>query len=156
MKAHPPQIMDWKSELLPWVEGQLRLELCLRTPELKNRGTLNEDLIWDFMSRIEVGVMKVSNSDLKTVKLSRSVQLTLSSWMYGVDVRYTLSRRTFYDHRRHILDQLGLDISLTYQKETAEREVFDLEYLKAHEIKVLPSSLQGFLFQPEDSPSWAM
>jgi Phage X family. len=82
------------------------------------------------------------------------VQFTLSRWIGGEDVRHSMPRRTFYWHRRKILDELGLDISLRYEKEQAEAVVFDLDYLKEHEIKLLPSQLQGLLFKPEPSPRW--
>jgi hypothetical protein len=138
-----------------YCEGHLRIELTLRRPELEKRGTLDESLIWEFMNKLEVGVMK-GNGDMadRQAKLGRSTRLTLSSWMAGEDVRFSLDRRTYYRHRREILDQLGLDIGLTYQKETAERDVYDLEYLKAHEIKIIPSSMQGLLFKPKPSPRW--
>lgn len=154
--VHHPGDMKLTEDLKEYCEGQLRLELTLRTPELKPRGTLQESIIWEFMDRIEVGVMKADSktTEVKKDLLSRTVQYTLSRWMNGEDVRHSLPRRTFYDHRRAILDKLGLDISLSYEKKTAERTVFDLEYLKAHEIKTIPDNFQGKLFKPEKSPVW--
>jgi hypothetical protein len=125
--------------------------------ELKDRGTLDESLVWEFFNRIEVGVMKkkMTMGDYRgNTKLSMAVQFTLSKWIGGEDVRHSLPRRTFYYHRRRILDELGVDISLNYQKKQAEAVVFDLEYLRAHEIKLLPSQMQGLLFKPGDCPKW--
>ena len=155
LDAHPPGDLAFKNDLKDYCEGQLRLELCLRGPELKDRGTLDESLIWEFMDRVEVGVMKVQSEVEKPgVKLPPIVQFTLSRWIDGEDVRQSLPKRTFYRHRRMILDELGLDISLTYEKKTAERIVFDLDYLKAHEIKIIPAHFQGKLFHPDECPTW--
>lgn len=156
LQAHPPQVDGWRDRLLPWTEGQLRLELCLRGQELKPRGTLEEAVIWEYMNRIEVGIMKDTSDGFDGVAplLPRGVRLTLREWVAGVDVRHTLPGRTFYRHRRLILDELGLDISLTYHKDTAEREVFDLAYLRAHEVGAIPDSMQGLLFKVDGGPVW--
>lgn len=155
LKEHGPGDLLFRSELEKYCQGQLRIELTLRTLELKPRGTLDESLIWEYMNRVEVGVMKAEvRIDAVQPDLSRPVQYTLSRWIAGEDVRHSLPRRTFYNHRLAILDKLGLDISLNFEKKTAERVVFDLDYLKAHEIKVIPSTFQGKLFKPASSPVW--
>jgi II/X family phage/plasmid replication protein len=155
LREHGPADLKLRDMLMEYCEGQLRLELTLRRMELKDRGTLDESLVWEFFDRIEVGVMKASKDGFESkVDLSRSVQLTLSCWIGGEDVRHSMPRRTFYDHRRKILDVLGLDISLKYRKKQAEAMVFDLEYLRAHEIKLLPAQMQGLLFKPGKSPEW--
>ncbi len=160
LKAHPPAVADWESVLLPYTEGKLRIELCLRGPELKSRGTLDESVIWEYMERIEVGIMKESFSATGTLDpdLPRGVRLTFQDWMLGVDVRQTLPRRTFYRHRRAILDRSGLDIANTFERDTAEREVFDLGYLMRHEVhdEDLPLPLQGLLFKTERGPRWSV
>jgi hypothetical protein len=153
LEAHPPADRDFLADLREYCKGQLRIELCLRTPELKPRGTLHEDLIWEFMNKIEVGVMKTDVNPEKP-NLANIVQFTLSRWMSGEAVCHSLPKTTFYRHRRIILDELGLDISLSYEKKTASKIVFDLAYLKAHEIKVVPSLFQGKLFKPVASPEW--
>jgi hypothetical protein len=153
LEVHQPDDKKLYGELREYCQGHLRIELCLRTPELKPRGTLSEELIWDFMKKIEVGVMK-KDVDLKKPNLTLHHQFTLNRWMSGEDVRQSLSRPTFYRHRLVILAELGLDISLTYQKKTAEKIVFDLAYLRAHEVKIIPASMQGRLFKPESSPAW--
>lgn len=153
LQQHPIVNRQLMQQLLEYCRGQLRLELCLRTPELKPRGTLHEDLIWEFMKKIEVGVMK-KEVNVSGPNLSPIVQYTLSRWIAGEDVRHSLFKTTFYRHRKAILDELGLDISLNYEKKTAERICFDLEYLKAHEIKIPPTFLQAWLFRPKNGPEW--
>jgi phage/plasmid replication protein, gene II/X family len=153
LKQHVPLNPEWK-DFLSWAEGQLRIELCLRRPELKERGTLDESLIWEFLKRVEVGIMK-KDKDIKGVRLGRAAELTFTKWQAGVDVKHILPQNTFYRHRREILKKLGLDIANIYQEQEAEREVFDLDYLRAHEIKVLPSAFQKHLIEVEASPGWS-
>ncbi|MFC1987296.1 phage/plasmid replication protein, II/X family [Chloroflexota bacterium] len=156
LKEHPVNDVSLLANLREYSQGHLRLELCLRRPELKDRGTLDESLVWEFMDKIEVGVMK-AEVDLENKKpnLPAIVEYTLTRWLGGMDVRHALPKTTFYRHRRLILEETGLDVSLEPQKKTIERVNFDLEYLKAHEVKEIPSVLQGYLFKPGTSPKWA-
>jgi len=155
LREHGPGDLALRNMLMEYCQGQLRIELTLRGPELKKRGTLDESLIWEFFKRIGVSVMKtsLSGSQIKT-ELPMIVQFTLSRWMGGEDVRHSLPKSTFFRHRRRILDELGLDISSKYEKKSAEAVVFDLEYLKSHEIKLLPSQLQGLLFKSGPAPTF--
>jgi len=158
LQKHRPALPGWADSLLPWCEGKLRLELCLRTEELKGRGTLNESILWEYFDRVQGGIMpeQVAKRLEQAVPpgLSRGVQLTLREWQAGVEVRFTLPRRTFYDHRRRILEACGLDISLPYEVDEVEREVFDLGYLKRHQCAEAPAELQGYLFNVEHGPTW--
>jgi hypothetical protein len=157
LRDHGPGDLKLRDMLMEYCEGQLRLELTLRGMELKERGTLDESLVWEFFKRIEVGVMKkkITIGEYKgDTKLPDSMQFTLSRWIAGEDVRHSLPERKFYRHRRRILDELGVDISLNYEKKQAEAVVFDLDYLRAHEIKLLPAQMQGLLFKPGKSPVW--
>ena len=124
---------------------------------LKELGTLDESLVWDYFDRIQESIMphEMANTlDRCGVDLARGVRLTLMEWQAGVDVRFTLPRRTFYDHRRRILQELGLDISLPFYRDEVEREVFDLDYLKAHQCPEVPEGLQGYMFEVEKGPVW--
>src|SRR5690606_10147602 len=53
LRAHPPDAVELLPDLLEWTRPHLRLELTLRRPELKNRGTLDEAVIWEFFSKLE-------------------------------------------------------------------------------------------------------
>jgi phage/plasmid replication protein, gene II/X family len=155
LDAHPPADVKLKERLKEYCEGHLRLELTLRTLELKNRGTLDESLIWEYFQRINIGSMELQMDKIKNVKLSRSVRLTLSEWLAGKEVKYGMPKRTFYDHRKRIIDATGLDISLPVPDESKLKSVkFDLDYLVANEIKEIPSTFQGNLFKPEPSPRY--
>ena len=141
-----------------FVKPQLRLELTLRRPEIKklekdevyNCLGLDEILVWDFLERISIGVMKANVVEIRP-NLKPAVENVLTLWLAGYDVRHQLPRRTFYDHRRKIMDEVGVDISLDPEHgRVVERAKFDLSYLKAHEVKDVPKHLQQWLFKPSD------
>lgn len=156
LKAHPCSERDMQRLLREFVEGQLRLELTLRRTELKNRGTLDEGLVWEYFERIGIGVMKMDVWSERP-NLKPAVENVLTLWLAGVDVRVRLPKATFYKYRRIIQEEVGVDISLDRhtQDEAIERVKFDLEYLKAHEVKNVPGYLQGWLFKPQRGHLWA-
>lgn len=152
LQAHrifDPELHDLARE---FVEPQLRLELTLRRPEIKamikadEAAGIDERLVWDFMERISVGVMKANVGERRPV-LKPAVENVLTLWLAGVDVRHRLARPTFYRYRRLVLDEVGVDISLAPDtSQVIERAKFDLEYLKAHEVKELPEELRKWLW----------
>jgi phage/plasmid replication protein, gene II/X family len=146
-----------RDDLAQYTEGQVRIELTLRTLELKPLGTLHESLIWDYLNRVEGLDMKTRiNRTSKTPILSRGVEFTLFQWKSGVDVSKALTHNTYYRHRRIIKNETGLDISLPYRPEIIEESEIDLEWLKSHEIKSCPEIFQGYIFKPEESPEWTV
>jgi phage/plasmid replication protein, gene II/X family len=156
LDAHPPKDLKQKDRLKQFCEGHLRLELTLRTLELKNRGTLDETLVWEYFQRINIGSMELPMDKIESAKLSRSERLTLNEWLARKEVKYDLPRRTFYRHRKAILDATGLDISLPVPDESKLKAVkFDLDYLVANEIKEIPSTFQGHLFKAEESRQYS-
>ena len=154
LDVHGPTDLPLRARLKEYCETQMRIELTLRGPELKPRGTLHEELVWEFMNKIEGIDMKKGMEYHGETELPRSVRLTLMEWQAGVDVRHKLFKGTFYNHRRQILDKLDLDISLPFVKKEAEAKTCDLAYLRAHEVKVTPAAFEKYLFKPEDSPTW--
>jgi hypothetical protein len=152
--AHPPADGQLGRQLREWCEGHLRLELTLRGIELKPRGSLDEGLVWEYMRRLEIGVMREIER-VKEPDLPRAVGKTLSDWMAGKDVRWDLPKSTYYWHRRKILDKVGVDISLAYDAKAIERAHFDLDSLQAREVKIPPGWLQGRLFNPGEHPRYA-
>ena len=153
---HPVGDLKVNNLLREYCRAQLRMELTLRTPELKDRGTLSEEVFWEYFDRIEFGGMEMAK-DKELEVLPQKTQLCFLKWMKGADVRHMYARRTFYYHRRLILDRLGVDISISFsdQKKIVERIKYDGAYLKAHEVKILPGYLQGLLFTPEPCPSYS-
>lgn len=104
--------------LLDWVRDKLRLELALRSLELK---TINQSLgkSWttetamrlftDYIGRIEMN-QNVLLSDEKVSKLPRHIQSTYLLWKQGSNLREILPHNTFFRHRRELL-VFGIDIN---------------------------------------------
>jgi hypothetical protein len=149
LKEHLSGEFIQRDNLKAWTEGKLRMELELHTSELKNRGTLTEALIWDYFSKIGVSNMKKGKPVIPN--LPRWCEGTYMKWQAGVEVRFTLPPNTYYRHRRAILKETGLDISLPYNQKDAETVNLDIEWLKAHEVKEVPEIFQGILFKPVES-----
>lgn len=150
---HPPKF-PLSEEVLDWAGRLLRIELVLKRPELKDRGTLSEDIIWDFFRRIEVGIMKTV--DIENANLPRPLIDTFRSWVHGYDVRKDRPQRTFYWQRRKIKDAIGVDISLTPTEQIQkleemgfDRNLFDIEVLKNRVVTEYPEDLQKSLFVVE-------
>ena len=140
-----------------FAKGQLRLELTLRTPELKNKTSLDETLLWKYFDRLEMGVLEMDRlNEIEALPLS--TQGVVMKWLNGFDIRMKMSRPTFYRHRRLILDCLDVDISIPkrYQAELGKRITFDGDYLKQREVTQIPELLQGLLFKPEHGMAFSV
>jgi len=160
LKEHPPLRQEMFKDLAEYAEGLLRIELELHRKELKDRGTLDESLIWEFFDRIEVGVMK-DDIEKEIQKLSPRVRQIYLLWRDGHDVSTAAGfykRASFYNYRKQILKATGEDISLPPRKKrgSIKRNQFSSEYLQEHEVKNenIPEHLQKHLYQPPESPIW--
>jgi hypothetical protein len=161
LEKHPPDNPELLELVRDYADGLLRIELRLQSLELKDRGTLNESIIWTFFDRIEVGVMK-DNIDKAISKLRPPVQMTYLLWLDGHDITPAsgrIKRAAFYKYRKEILEATGQDISRRPVKKSAAagaREQFGVDYLKAHEVKNedIPEKLKAHLYKPGDTSSW--
>lgn len=150
LNEHRPVVQSF-DELRSWCESHLRLELTLRRPELKDRGTLTEDVVWEFYNRLTIGVseMVVTRDVVSGLRLSTGCKMALRQWLAGAPLAVDLPTRTFYHYRRVILDEVGVDISLPWDSQVEEvaRLGFTTEYLKAHQVKTVDPGLQRLLFK---------
>jgi II/X family phage/plasmid replication protein len=118
LTAHPlPKDLPFRSELLQHAQALLRIELVIRTMELKERG-LNMVCNWEHNTGTLLfdeflGNLEVSNSiELAPEFLSElppRLRLAYDSWMRGTDLRVTLPRMTFYRYRQALLPY-GVDL----------------------------------------------
>jgi hypothetical protein len=149
MGVHPMGDLSLNSQFRESVRSILRLELCLRSLELRDlekKGVaLNESLLWDyFENKITIGALSMSKvKDLDVLSLPH--QAILMRWLKGEDVSKLLKVSTFYRYRRIILDNFGADISIPCQDQESmlERVQFDIKYLREHEVKVVPDIFAG-------------
>jgi hypothetical protein len=148
LKKHPPADLDLMPDLLKWTESFLRIELVLRRPELKNRGPLDESIIWEFFSKLELHTMKVRTWSEAQKSLRPALRLAVSSWHEGVDLKSFFPRKTFYRYRKEVLEVTGIDLALplAVQHTEASAILLGMEELKAREVKEVPQSIQRSLF----------
>jgi hypothetical protein len=146
LKAHPPAV-ELLPDLLEWTRTHLRLELVLRRPELKDRDTLDESVIWDFFSRVEVSAMAPRSAPVIELK-SHVLRLALESWYNGTDMTVVEPRRTRYRWRRDILQATGIDIFLprVEQADSARPALLGLDELRSREVRNVPERIQRSLF----------
>lgn len=148
LKVHPPVVVrELLADLLDWTRQHLRLELTLRRPELKVHGGLDERIIWDYAHRLEVPTMKavakLSEADLRPAQRG-----ALQLWADGRDLTRYYSRATLYRHRRAILDQVGVDVTMDAQAQltAADTVLLSIDELQRREVLQVPDRIQRSLF----------
>lgn len=118
--AHPlPPMMMADFEVLEWTNRCLRAEVrlgrnLLRKMGLRSLGQWNAVVaanMWsEKMARLDFNqdVAKPAVID----ELPRNLRVVYSAWTSGADLREMFSRRTFYRHRRQLLDLANVDIAI--------------------------------------------
>jgi hypothetical protein len=124
------------------------VELTLRGPELKDRGTLNEAIIWEFFRKLEVPIVKKTGSVIG-FDLPMPVLACLLLWKDGHDVSKLYPRATFYKYRRQILTVVGVDISLdpVGQLEPGANGLLGVDELERREVVEFPDFLDKTVFK---------
>jgi hypothetical protein len=118
----------------------------LRRPELKDRGSLNESLIWAYARKIEVGAMNVKPQAAEN--LSPRLKAALRLWYQGDALDTFFPRATLYRYRRQILEATGVDILLprVEQTDAAASTLLSLDELEARQVEAVPDRIQRSLF----------
>jgi len=150
LKPHPAIDPGMVAELSEWTRTQLRIELTLRRPELKARGMLDEGIIWEYASRVEVPKMK-QGVHVNDAQLAPGALCAYQAWLRGGDVAVMLGesgRRTFYRYRRTILDSMGVDISMNAVDQVSPDSdaLLDFDELQRREVVEVPERIQRSLF----------
>jgi hypothetical protein len=148
LRKHPPADPELLPVLLEWTRTFLRIELTLRRPELKHRGTLDESIIWEFFAKLEINTMRVNSySEAKSV-LPTGMKLGLGMWYSGTDLKCFLPERTFYRYRKEILAVTGIDVARPYaqQEPSAAPVLLGMDELFKREVKEVPERIQRSLF----------
>jgi II/X family phage/plasmid replication protein len=151
--------IDLPLELRKWVDPMLRAELTLKSNELREIGLhiASEwnaiellDTYEDYVKRIDMAEQKPLDdvADLLQVVKPKAAVSTYHLWKSGNDVRSFLPDRTFYRHRRALLEH-GIDISIPCSPEPKSNVV---PFCKTIELKpaVLPHWVTGteYFFEP--------
>lgn len=109
-------------ELMDWLVGVARFELCLRTPELKDinlyfrlkQSRVDWDDIWKmYYDRIDFNENSAIKSNYDFTKLTNAESKAFLQWQSGEDLRRILTRPTFYRLRNGIKNAVGVDIAVS-------------------------------------------
>jgi len=151
LKDRPPEVPEaLYHSLKQWTYGQLRIELTLRRPELKDRGPLDESIIWEYLNRVEGLEMKVQQFDMAKLDLPNSAKSALLLWRAGEDVKCVQSHAMFYRSRRAVLAATGIDISIAADEQEirAKPALVGLDVLREREVQQseMPDRIQRSLF----------
>lgn len=131
--------------LTDWVANKLRIELRLKKKEMTELGiesaaqlqSLARELFAKYVGQITM-VENMQLSDELREKLPLKVYATYTLWREGHDLRSTLTRPTYYRHRRELLAH-GIDITIAPDPQPSN--VIPL-------IRVLEA-------RPVENPEWA-
>ena len=155
-RVHPPSLLDFRPLALGYLQPMLRLELRIGAKELvklaKARTPITEALVWQYFDRVEIGIMNTDGIP-GIDQLPHLSRLIVRSWLNGDPVRNEMKKSQFYFHRRRILDQTGLDISLDPEGvlDSYPRLNLDREYLKAREVHQIPEVFNKWLWRPQEA-----
>lgn len=151
-----PKDFPHRDELCAWADNKLRVELTLRTAELRKHGLqwahswtqkVAEEVFKTYLKRLNIGGI-VCDAVEDNPSLSLSLRRTFSEWKRGVDVRQYMNRQTFSRHRKEILDITGCDIS---GGPLTEAPRLDLQKILVDEISPAPLPVWA-LGETEDIP----
>lgn len=121
--AHPlPQPAYGVSGLLDDVNKWVRVELTLRTPELKRLGLrrigdwspAKVRRIWEeYVSKLDFGdaTMNLDTVDIGTLDLKPRHMHALAAWKAGNDLRAWMTTSTYYRLRKELMEATGFDIA---------------------------------------------
>lgn len=131
-----------------WADNKLRIELRLKKKELAEIGLLLakdmtpevvKNIYNSYLRKIEMN-QQIALSTEKEHDLPQRLRSTYILWKSGVDLRTTLSKATFYRHRKDLYEH-GIDITLR-QESLDQSNVIPL-------VRVLEA-------KPATIPAWAI
>jgi II/X family phage/plasmid replication protein len=138
-------------QMLDYAKDTLRVEVTLRSMELKDR-SLNNPIQWSRPSgagliaeRLEkMSILdNAALADHERQDLPRRLQAAYALWLDGMDLRTIYSRRQFYRHRAD-LKEYGIDISRPRPRIVQPERQY-----------ALGRPLRSFLTEPMSVPEWA-
>jgi II/X family phage/plasmid replication protein len=132
-----------------WVENKLRIELTLRTKELRLLDIVNvKDLTLDkvkylfdkYVGRIEM-TDQIALTDESMMNMPNKLKSTYTLWVEGHDLRNMLSKSAYYRHRSE-LKEFGINIDLRPESTRKSNVVPLIRILEAK-----PASIPNFAFE---------
>ncbi len=132
-----------ETPLTEWAQNKLRVELVLRSKELKERNlhTANKlaaygitKLFNEYIEKIEMSE-QIRLTDKKLHELPNNLRSTYTLWVNGHDLRQLMSPATFYRHRKALL-AYSIDIAIQRKKVTQDNVVPMIRVLEAEPAKI--------------------
>jgi II/X family phage/plasmid replication protein len=133
--------------LISWIENKLRIELRLKSKQLDELG-LSLAKNWtprtvmktyfDYLGRLDM-TENIALSTDALMDLPQRLRSTYNLWKDGHDLRFNMSRNTFYKHRRELLEY-GINIDIRQDRRDTSNVVPLVRVLEA---------------KPAAIPSWA-
>ena len=148
-------------EMIAWADNKLRVEVVMRSQELKRCG-LRIGRNWDNNTASSLVREKLRNleiSDMHTLSpkilegLSPRLQLAYDAWRHGKDLRELLPKKTFYRYRKQ-LQEHGIDIAVKQPKEL-HKDVVPIMHVVVAKPVGIPNWAYGtpLLFKPRKKTS---
>lgn len=119
-----PSDLPGRELLENWASNKLRIEVTLRTQELKRLG-LQTVKMWTadvatrtfeaYLSKLDIGEEQMVDVEIEE-QLRPSLRAAFIAWKSGADMRSVLPRRTFYKYRKEIMEMTGADIGTLVNK----------------------------------------
>lgn len=142
--------IELQETLLPaWANDKLRVELTLKTKELKRQGIQcardltakrANELYFEYLGKIEMA-KQLKLSDSKERELPSSLRGTYVMWRDGYDLRGVLPKTTFYRHRKAFLEH-GINIAVRHHEREISNVVPFIRILEA-----VPASIPDWAFE---------
>ena len=115
--------LPYASQLFEWAQNKLRIELTLRTGELKRLGLVKSgawspdrvsETLLRYLAKVEMGEQQMMTIE-REEQLKPAQMNVLAAWKAGANPKSYMSKATFYRYRDVLLDKTGVDIGLPPQ-----------------------------------------
>ena len=144
--------LPMSDNLWQWAQNKLRIELRLRTAELKRIGLRQASkwrvatapaLLERYVGKVEMGDSQMTHVDLDE-RLKPRHRAAVALWKTGADLKSIYSRSAFYRLRADILEAAGIDVGSTANPNNVVPLIRVLEAKPA----VLPDWALGMVYHP--------
>lgn len=119
-----PRDLAKREELENWASNKLRIEVTLRTQELKRLGLhkvgrwtveMADKVFEAYLSKLDIGEQQMVDIEVEE-QLKPSLRAAYALWKSGADMRAVFPRATFYLYRKQIMEVTGSDIGTLVSK----------------------------------------
>ena len=112
--------LPWREQLMDWADNKLRMELRLRTRELKRFGLHTvgawgpsqcSETLGRYLGKVDMSEQQLVHVDIpEHPGLKSRHKQAIACWRSGVDMKSVMPRQTFYRVRKELMELCDLDI----------------------------------------------